>query len=534
MKHEIRSVPIAGLDEEKRQIVGIAVPWNEVTTRIGYPESFDEGSIPDGAEGTLHVNHGGQRAELPIGRFVGRSSPAGYRITAHVAQTPRGDEVLQLAREGVLKHFSIGFVPVEHEMRGEVVARTKVLLRETSIVERPAYDGAVIESVRSAATEGDTDMTKEELDALLAAQRDEMRSEYEGKIDEVERRMATMVDKPTGGPVKFKARSGGEFLKGLARADKDILEEYRTAVENIETRAYTGAVLDDSVANPAWLDKMLRLTNRKRPLTNLFRTEPLPATGMSYEYPYVSGETGTVQVQAAEGDDLAFLNIAIDTDSATVRTVGGYTSLSRQTIERSTVAFLDASLRWLGIQYAEAFELYVRTFFEGLPTDNATARLNVNEIDLTAKPTTADGWIGAAFDGAAEIEDNSKGLLADFIVVDRATAKELVTLKDTAGRPIFAVNGDGQNTWGDLRISGTDIVGQIATLPVVMIPRLTGPTFTVCSRDAITTMESAGAPVRLQDENIINLTQDFSLYGYQSIYSEERKGISKVTWPTEP
>ncbi len=71
-------------------------------------------------------------------------------------------------------------------------------------------------------------------------------------------------------------------------------------------------------------------------------------------------------------------------------------------------------------------------------------------------------------------------------------------------------------------------------MPVVMIPRLTGTTFTVCSRDAITTMESAGAPVRLQDENIINLTQDFSLYGYQSIYSEERKGITKVTWPTAP
>ena len=36
--------------------------------------------------------------------------------------------------------------------------------------------------------------------------------------------------------------------------------------------------------------------------------------------------------------------------------------------------------------------------------------------------------------------------------------------------------------------------------------------------------------LRLEDENIINLTKDFSLYGYQSIYSEERKGISKVTW----
>ncbi|EHK80859.1 phage major capsid protein [Rhodococcus pyridinivorans] len=531
MTEEIRSAPITGLDEEKREISGIAVPWGEVTTRIGYPETFDEGSIPDGAEGTLHVNHGGQRSELPIGRFVGRSTPAGYRITAQISRTARGDEVLALVRDGVLKHFSVGFVPVEHEMRGDTVARTKVILRETSIVERPAYEGAVIDSVRSAATEGDTEMPQEQLDAL----RDELRSEYEGKITELERRMATQLDRPAGGPVQFKARSGGEFLKGLARGDKAIIDEYRSVVEGLETRAYTGATLEtDSLARPAWLNKILRLTDRKRPLTTLFRSEPLPADGMSYEYPYVSAETGTVTEQVNEGDDLSFTNIQIKTDSATIRTVGGYTSLSRQAIERSSVAFLDASLRWLAIQYYEAFEAYVQAFFEGLPTDDLTARKNVNEIDLTAKPTTADAWIGAAFDAATEIEDNSKGLLADFIVVDRGTAKALLTLKDSTGRPIFAVNGDGQNTWGDLGISGTNIVGSIANLPLVMVPRLTGATFTVCSRDAITTMESAGAPVRLEDENIINLTKDFSLYGYQSIYSEERKGISKVTWPVGP
>ncbi|QXU55204.1 phage major capsid protein [Rhodococcus sp. LW-XY12] len=528
MTEEIRSAPITGLDEEKREISGIAVPWGEVTTRIGYPETFDEGSIPDGTEGTLHVNHGGQRSELPIGRFVGRSTPAGYRITAQVSRTPRGDEVLALVRDGVLKHFSVGFVPVEHEMRGDTVARTKVILRETSIVERPAYEGAVIESVRSAATEGDTDMPQQELDEL----REEIRAEYQNQITELERRITTKLDTPAGGGARtFKARSGGEFLKGLARGDKDILAEYRTAVEDFETRAYTGATLEtDSLARPAWLNKILRLTDRKRPLTTLFRSEPLPADGMSYEYPYVSNEIGTVQEQVNEGDDLAFLKIQIGTDSATVRTVGGYTSLSRQVIERSSVAWLDAALRWLAIQYYEAFEAYVQAFFEGLPTDDLTARKNVNEIDLTSKPTTADGWIGAAFDAATEIEDNSKGLLADFIVVDRGTAKEMLTLKDSTGRPIFAVNGDGQNTWGDLGISGTNIVGSVANLPLVMVPRLTGPTFTVCSRDAITTMESAGAPVRLEDENIINLTKDFSLYGYQSIYSEERKGITKVTW----
>ncbi|WP_432793953.1 phage major capsid protein [Rhodococcus ruber] len=516
-KTEVRSVPIADVDEDSRTITGIAVPYGQVTTRIGYPEEFAPGAFPDGATATLHTNHGGQSGELPIGTVVGRNTDAGYRVTATIARTARGDEALQLVREGVLKHFSVGFRPLSHEMRGDTVVRTRAELAEVSIVERPAYTGAVIDQLRTASTDPDP----------VA----ELRAEYENKVGELERRIALVGDQ-AGRTVgrTFQCRSGGEFLKALATGNKAIIDEYRAAAEDLETRAFTGATTEDTVMRPAWIDKILRLTDRKRPLTNLFRSEPLPAAGNTYEYPYVASETGTVTEQVNEGDDLAFLKIALDTDSAAIRTVGGYTSLSRQTIERATVAWLDTALRWLAIQYAESFELMVRLFFEGLPVDNVTARLNVNEIDVTTKPTTADGWIGAAFDAAAAIEDNSKGLLADFIVVDRTIAKEIVMLKDTTGRPIFGVNGDGANTWGDMRIQAQDLVGSINSLPVVVVPRLSAPTFTVCSRDALTTMESAGAPVRLEDENIINLTKDFSLYGYQSIYSEERKGISKVTW----
>lgn len=529
MTHEIRSVAVGEVDLDTRTITGIAVPYGEVTTRVGYPEMFEAGSIADGSEAPLHVNHGGVRSgSLPIGSVRGTSTPAGYRIEATVARTARGDEVLELCRAGVLKFFSIGFVPIEHVMRGDTVVRKRVELREVSIVERPAYEGAVIQSVRSAATEKDSSMDPEQIEAL----RTEMRDEYATQITDLERRLATTLDSrtPAGRPT-FQARSGGEFLKALARGDQAVIEEYRTAVDDLETRAYEGSTTADGADRPAWIDRILRLTDRKRPLSTLFRREPLPAAGNSYEYPYVKSETGTVQVQANEGDDLAFLKIALGTDSAPVRTVGGYTSLSRQAIERASVAWLDTALRWLTIQYAENYELMVRLFVEQLPVTNADPRLAINRVQTATKPAKAVDWILAAFDAGAAIEDNSKGLTPDFILVDRTVAKDLISLTDANDRPVFAVGDDGVNTWGDLTIQPTQLVGKINQLPVIYVPRLSTPTFTVASRDAVTTMESAGAPVRLEDENIINLTKDFSLYGYQSIHSEERKGISRVTWP---
>lgn len=525
MNVEVRSVPIVGTDEDKREIVGIAVPWDEVTTRIGYPEMFQRGSIPDGAEATLHVNHAGTRGELPVGKVTGTDTDRGYRITATVARTPRGDEALQLAREGVLKHFSIGFVPIETEMRGDTVVRIKTDMREVSLVERPAYTGAVIEQVRSAATTPEQETTMPEDDLT------QLRAEQDARFTEIERRIGVLGDGLTGrGAPTFKVRSGGEFLKALARGDADAIAEYRGAAEQLETRAYTGPTTSDTVMQPAWIDKMLRLTDERRPMTNLFSREPLPATGNSFEYPVVTTETGTVQQQVNEGDDLAFLEVALGTRSATVRTVGGYTSLTRQLIERSTVAYLDTALRYLGIQYADAFEKYVRDFYTALPVADVDPAKNVNEVDTTTKPSTAAGWIGAIYDAAAEIEDNSKGLLADFVVVSRDIAKEISLLADTAGRPLFALNGDGQNTWGSLAVRAQDIVGSINSLPVVVVPKLAAGSVAVCSKAAITTLESAGAPVRLEDENIINLTKDFSLYGYQAIYSEQPKGITKITW----
>ena len=91
----------------------------------------------------------------PIGRAVElRDDAAGLFGAFRVAKTSKGDEVLELLREGVLDSFSIGFRPIDPAPGdplniNEPVVRVKAGLRETSVVTFPAYAGALIAGVRA-------------------------------------------------------------------------------------------------------------------------------------------------------------------------------------------------------------------------------------------------------------------------------------------------------------------------------------------------------------------------------------------------
>ena len=97
---------------------------------------------------------------------------------------------------------------------------------------------------------------------------------------------------------------------------------------------------------------------------------------------------------------------------------------------------------------------------------------------------------------------------------------------DADGRPLFNIYGAGTNNVGSANALSGAL--NVAGLPVVKNVNLAANTFYVANKDAIKTFESAGAPFRLQDENIINLTKDFSLYGYLADAITNAKGIVKV------
>ena len=98
---------------------------------------------------------------------------------------------------------------------------------------------------------------------------------------------------------------------------------------------------------------------------------------------------------------------------------------------------------------------------------------------------------------------------------------------DTMDRPILSNTGATVNTWGNINPVG--LTGNVLGLPIVVDPSLAALSFYAGNSAAITTYESAGAPFRLNDEEITNLTNSFSVYGYLGIAVSDPKALCKIS-----
>ncbi|NIL89993.1 hypothetical protein RhoFasSB10_02310 [Rhodococcus fascians] len=511
---EIRELSGIELRAEQREVIGIAVPYDQVAEvrAGGYKERFEFGSIADHSEGPVYYRHDHQANGLAIGYIKESTSDStGLKVVAKIHKNAKGDKVLSDIAAGKIKGFSVGFVPLEHRDEDGVLVRTKIDLQEISLAELPVYAGAALLEVRenNKQKEDDEQIMSEEFDKLSSEN-----AELRESVAELDRKFSVLETRESNdSSAVTEYRSGGDFLKALATGADEA---------KMQVRAFTGATTVDADAiRPAWVNQTLKLVEKQRIVKNLFASAPLPGTGNSIEYPYVKTETGAVGVQSAEGADLPYLELVIDTATAPVVTHGGYSSLSRQAIERSDVAYLESVLRFQAISYGNSTESAVQAALAGAA--------GVNSVELagaTNSAKTAAMYLEAVIDAKAAIDDNSKGLQADVILVSRDVHKKLSLLVDTTGRPLFVLNGDGVNSFGS--IPAGRLAGVIDNTPLVVGKNLAAGTIVVASAQALTSYESPGAPVALQDENIINLTKDFSLYGYFAVAVNDAKGITKI------
>jgi HK97 family phage major capsid protein len=295
-------------------------------------------------------------------------------------------------------------------------------------------------------------------------------------------------------PATHKFRSQGEFAKALAKGDADAIELTRAASTSADT-----------VALPGFVGYIDNLIDFNRPALSAFSRAALPAAGLTVEYAQVSANTLAVGVQDPENEALSFGNLSIDSVSANVITYGGYTEMSKQTIERSSVNYLDTALRALSIAYANA--------------TNAAFVTKVQSLVMTGKvfdvsAGTSEALIGGLADASTYIYKNS-GLRPEAIVVGTAAYKFLLSVAGEDGRPVVLVNGAGVNNIGSANVPG--LSGQLLGLPIIVDPAMTATKAYVANSAALQTLESAGAPVRLQADDITTLTDAISVYGYMAI-----------------
>lgn len=508
MTLETREFEVRLADAEERTVTGIAVPWGDEISVGGIRERFEKGAVVPRENVLLMYGH----AE-PIGKITAhRDGDSGHEIDAVISRTARGDEVYTLLRDGVLTKFSVGFSPLADREEDGVIVRESIDLREVSIVPIPAYDNAAITNVRSDSSAADS--TNERKDSAMTDSTAVEVTELRGAVEELERSIQTLADRKDEAPA-VDTRSAGEIVKALATGDEATIRHYN----EIQERAYTGGTTADSVVKDAWVGDLTRLVDEASTLRSLFSTGTLPAQGMNIEFAELETNSTQVTLQAAEGDDLAFGKVSIQTRTAPVRTYGGYTQLTRQEIERSSVSILDANLRGLALAAGKRRNANFLTHFNSAVTAQVA-----NAVEIAEDATYID-YVGAIIDAAEKFDQN--GLALDAYVVSKTEFKALASLSATDGRPLMTVSGSGTNVVGT--INPKAISGNLAGVSVVYAPGVTSGAFV--NRLAI--RDYTSPIVRLQDENIVNLSKDFSLYFYSALATEIPGAIVPVVEASE-
>ena len=497
-------------NEEDRTVTGIAVPYNQEANIGSYKEVFVRGAISeDVSDVKLFYGH-----EEPIGKVVeGRDTDGGFEITALISDTQRGNEVRTLLKDGVLNKFSVGFVPVEQERDGSTVKRTKVSLREVSVVPFPAYSGANITEVRE--DDSTNNNTKE---IQMESINDNANLEFavrsvQDELAEVRRSLEAGVHVATSTPA-VDTRSAGEVLKAIAAGDEATI------------RAYAGNTTDNSVMLNTFIGDLTRIVDSPIGVRGLISTGVLPATGNVLEYAKLATNTVAVDEQEAEGDDLTYGQVTLTTATAPVKTFGGYTTLSRQAIERSSVNFLDAHMRAMAVAVANNLNGYVRGAFNTQYDAHVTTGGNaVVDLGLSGAITTATytKWLDALVEGADKFQN--RGWNIDALVVSKDVFKSIMALEGSDGRPLLIVTGNnGVNTVG--QVNPLALGGSFAGLTVAVDTALDAGTAAFVNSNA---MRLYSAPVvSLTDDNIINLSRDFSVYQYAALATEAPEALVPV------
>jgi len=490
-----RSFEIRATDAELRTVEGLAVPYNEtIDIGGGWSERFEKGSVDLTANVKLFRDH-----EDIIGVVTEMTeSDEGLMIKAKISETVLGNETLNLVKDGAIRSFSVGFIPVTDEKKDKTIIRKKVNLKEVSLVAFPAYDKAEVLSVREETNQEEISMENTTPDYTSAIE------EVRNHAEELERRLDVIASEKTPLISVPQFRSYGEYVKAVAAGD---LDAYRT---------FTGADSADSIMKNAWVSDTVRILNAGRPTYSVFTSAALPADGMNVEYPIVNTNTIAVGNQAAEGDDLSYGKLTLTSATAPIKTYGGYTDMSRQVVERSSINYVDTAFRAMVAKYASTTNGAVRAKL-------IAEAANINTVALGSWAT--DDVIEALATAATEVNGDT-GRALEFILVSSDAFINLAKTVDSAGRPLLSNVGATNNTFGSINPVG--LTGTVLGLPVVVDPSLAASSIYTGARAALVNYESAGAPFRLNDEEITNLTNSFSVYGYLGIAMPEPKALVKI------
>lgn len=515
----------AGESGDGMTLEGVAVPFNQ---RYALFSDYAEIIDPDcdfGDRRTVKVSR--EHGEL-IGKLTDmRREGDGLHVVAKLADTEGGREAAELVREGVYDGFSIGFRPVKNRVIDSddgvtEVHRRAIDLFEVAVTGIPAYPAAEITGQRSQTTTTNNNESEAPSMGNDNEQRDvnERLEAFGEELRGIKATVAAGIQTTAPAELGGAFRSAGDYLKALS----DERNADHAAAIDLMRQTRDQIVTGDTGNTVAWIADDLRLIEQRRKVTNILTRDTLPATGMSMEYNVVSEDTTSVAKQTAEGAALTFGKVKFGTKTADINTYGGYTTLSRQTIERSTTPMLNTALKALNNAYAKATENAVRTYLYDLIKSQRDATQNPNNIaaPATLDAMTPDQWAGLILDAAEVMDDRNAAMTR--LGVSKDVALALIKLKDSGNR-FMDISGKGSDTIGAFDLTG--VVGDLMRVPVYLLPKAPTGTAAFIDPAAVTVWESGG-PTQLSNTDPVNIVDNYSVYGYMAVAATFTDGLLPV------
>ncbi|HST86680.1 MAG TPA: phage portal protein [Kineosporiaceae bacterium] len=147
------------VDVAKREIFGLAVPYGVTTSKGGRKYQFSKGTLKYGAVSRVKLLRDHDRKQA-VGKAIElQDTPEGLWARFKVALGKEGDDILQLADDGVYDGLSIGLGnDAKFATRAGVLHAVDAPLAEISILPFPSFDDARVSSVTASADEGKTTM----------------------------------------------------------------------------------------------------------------------------------------------------------------------------------------------------------------------------------------------------------------------------------------------------------------------------------------------------------------------------------------
>ena len=244
-------------DDKERRISGTVMRYGDVATLPwGEKEKFEAGAFGEvaGADVTLNVQH--DRAQ-PLARTLGGTmqlidTGASLAVEATLPDTTIANDAVANIRAGILRGFSVEFIPDETKMDGDTIVVEKANLRGIGVVDRPAYQKSKV------LPRSEVDMNDADIKGLIERTVTELlskRSDPAAPVDATAIATAlsgalgtALADLPTAESVReqvegaLKQRDEAEAKRAKAETDRKAAEakaktDREEAEANAETRA---------------------------------------------------------------------------------------------------------------------------------------------------------------------------------------------------------------------------------------------------------------------------------------------------------